>query len=162
MSVILLSLETCHLIILGDLHAYNFLSFAVKQIFDLSDNNSDYDGEDANCMCQNHILKPRPFSMLCALCCMLLLCFAVLVQYNTTHVCDTASTQKPFVTFILVTLVYFLAIPEFPPPPMKFIQTSKNTKRSRSRSRSSLREKEDNKPRSKRPNERKLFEFKKN
>jgi hypothetical protein len=133
-----------------------FLSFAAKQIFDSSDNNSDYDGEDANCMCQNQLLKPRPFSMLCALC----FCSASSVQYNT-YVCDTASTQKPFVNFILVTLVYFLAISEFPPRPMKF-QTSKNRKRSRSRSRSSLREKENNKPRSKRPNERKLFEFKKN
>ena len=92
---------------------------------------------------------------------MLLLCFAVVVQFNTIHVCDTASTQKPFMNFILAIsdACDFLAIPKFPPPPMKFIQTSKNPKRSRSRSRSSLREKEHSKPRSKRPNERKLFEF---
>ena len=78
-----------------------FLSFAAKKILDSSDNNSDYDGEDANCMYQNQILKPRLLGVLYALCCMLLLCFAVVVQFNTTHVCDTASTQKPFMNFIL-------------------------------------------------------------
>ena len=75
-----------------------FLYLAAKQTLDSSDSGSDCDGKDALLYVLELNFKTSSIEYALWLLCF---CSAVLVQYNTIHVWNTTSTEKPFMNFIL-------------------------------------------------------------